>query len=329
MANHRAWQFDAFGDVQQVLKLREVPTPAPGEQECLVRTRVLALNFPDLLMVEGKYQAKPDLPAVPGMEAMGVVERAGPGSRFKEGQRVVAMQLFGCFAEAIVVPDAMLVAVPDGMTDADAAAFQAIYQTSWFGLTHRGQLKAGETLLVHGAAGGVGTAAVQLGKALGARVIATVGGPKKVEVAKRCGADVVVDTRTQDFVAVVKEVTGGKGADVIYDPVGGDTFDRSLKVIAFEGRLVVIGFTSGVIPTVAVNRLLLKTASVVGLQWGAYKFVAPEKIDAAQADLEKLYAAGRIKPVLYEKQFAFEDLLPALESLRTREAYGKVVVSVR
>lgn len=325
----RAWQFDHFGDVREVLKLREVPAPAtPGAQECLVRTRALALNFPDLLLVEGKYQLKPELPASPGMEAMGVVEAAGEGSKFRAGQRVLVSQIFGSFAEAIVVPDALMMAVPDAMSDAEAAAFHVTYQTSYFALVHRAALKQGETLLVHGAAGGVGTAAVQLGKALGARVIATAGGPKKCAVAKACGAEHVIDTRTQDFVAVVKELTEGKGADVIYDPVGGETFDKSTKVVAFEGRILVVGFASGTIPTLQVNRVLLKTASVVGLQWGAYKMFAPEKVEAAHAELLRLFAAAQVKPVVYEKRFTLEQLLDALEALRSREAYGKVVVMV-
>lgn len=328
MATHRAWQFESFGPFRDVLKLRDVTTPSPGAQECLVRTRALALNFPDLLLVEGKYQLKPDLPATPGMEAVGLVEAAGPGSRFKVGQRVLVSQLFGSFAEAFVAPDALMMEVPEAMSDAEAAAFHVTYQTSYFALVHRAALKAGETLLVHGAAGGVGTAAVQLGKALGARVIATAGGAAKCAIAKQCGADETIDTRTEDFVARVKELTGGEGANVIYDPIGGEVFDKSTKVLAFESRLLVVGFASGTIPTVSVNRLLLKTASVVGLQWGAYKMFAPQKVDDAHRELVRLYGEGKVKPVVYEKRFGFEQLFDALEALRTREAWGKVVVSV-
>jgi NADPH2:quinone reductase len=329
MSTHRAWQFDAFGPFRDVLKLREVPTPAPTAQECLVRTRALALNFPDLLLVEGKYQLKPELPASPGMEAVGVVEAAGPGSRFRVGQRVLVSQLYGSFSEAFVVPDALMMDVPDTMSDAEVAAFHVTYQTSYFALVHRAALKAGETLLVHGAAGGVGTAAVQLGKALGARVIATAGGAAKCAVAKRCGADETIDTRTEDFVARVKELTGGEGANVIYDPIGGEVFDKSTKVLAFEGRLLVVGFASGTIPTVSVNRLLLKTASVVGIQWGAYKMFAPQKVDDAHRELVRLFTGGKVKPVVFEKQFGFAHLLDALESLRSREAWGKVIVTAR
>lgn len=324
----RAWQFDAFGPPRDVLKLREIPTPKPGEQECLVRTRALALNFPDMLLVEGKYQMKPELPATPGMEAMGVVEVAGPGSKFRKGQRVLVSQIHGSFAEELVVPDALLLEVPEGMSDEQAAGFHLTWQTSYFALVHRAALRPGEWLLVHGAAGGVGTAAVQLGKALGARVIATAGGAKKCEVAKACGAEFVIDTRTQDFVTEVKTLTEGRGADVIYDPVGGETFDKSTKVVAFEGRILVVGFASGTIPTVSVNRLLLKTAAVVGLQWGAYKMFAPEKVEAAHRELCALFTAGKIKPLVYERRFEFEELVDAMDSLTSREAFGKVVVNV-
>lgn len=324
----RAWQFDAFGVPREVLRLREVSAPKPGAQECLIRTRALALNFPDMLLVEGKYQMKPDLPATPGMEAMGVVEEAGPGSKFKKGQRVLVSQIHGSFAEQLVVPDPLMLEVPEGMSDEQGASFHVTYQTSYFALVHRAALKAGECLLVHGAAGGVGTAALQLGKALGARVIATAGGPKKCEVARACGADEVIDTRSQDFVAEVKRLTEGRGADVIYDPIGGETFDKSTKVVAFEGRILVIGFASGVIPTISVNRLLLKTAAVVGLQWGAYKMFAPEKVEAAHRELGAMFTAGKIKPVVYEKRFGFERLLDAMDALSSREAFGKVVVSV-
>ena len=329
MSTHRAWQFDSFGPFRDVLKLREVTTPAPGAQECLVRTRALALNFPDLLLVEGKYQLKPELPASPGMEAVGTVEAAGPGSRFRVGQRVLVSQLYGSFSEAFVVPDALMMDVPDTMSDAEVAAFHVTYQTSYFALVHRAALKAGETLLVHGAAGGVGTAAVQLGKALGARVIATAGGAAKCAVAKRCGADETIDTRTEDFVARVKDLTGGEGANVIYDPIGGEVFDKSTKVLAFEGRLLVVGFASGTIPTVSVNRLLLKTASVVGIQWGAYKMFAPQKVDDAHRELVRLFTGGKVKPVVFEKQFGVAHVLDALESLRSREAWGKVIVTAR
>jgi len=325
----RAWTFERFGPYREVLSLttREAPPP-PGEGECLVRLKALALNFPDLLLVSGKYQVKPELPAVPGMEAMGVVEQAGANSRLRVGQRVCVSVIHGAFTELGVYPDALLLPVPEGMTNAQAAAFHVTYQTSWFALDHRAHLLPGETLLVHGAAGGVGTAAVQLGKAMGARVIATAGGPAKGAVAKQCGADEVIDTRAEDFVERVKQLTGGAGADVIYDPVGGETFDKSTRVLAFEGRLLVIGFASGTIPTIAVNRLLLKTAAVVGLQWGMYKFVAPEKVVAAHEALCRLFAEGKVAPVIDPRRFTFEQLPDALAHLESRAAVGKVIVDV-
>jgi NADPH2:quinone reductase len=324
----RAWRFDRFGPFKEVLHLASVTTPAPDAQECRVRMRAIGLNFPDVLLVEGKYQLKPELPATPGMEGMGEVVEAGPGSRYRVGQRVLVNLLNGTFAEEVTVSDAFLLPVPDGMSDGQAAAFHVTYQTSHLALLHRGQLKAGETLLVHGGAGGVGTAAIQLGRAFGARVIATATGALKCGVAKRCGADEAIDLKTEDFVARVKTLTDGRGVDVVYDPVGGELFDRSLKVLALESRLLVIGFTSGTIPSVPVNRLLLKNASVVGVQWGTYKFQQPERIVAMHDDLCARFTAGRISPVLYEKTFPFERLPDALEVLMSREAWGKVIVTV-
>lgn len=327
MATSAAWTFKTFGDYRSVLERSTVPVPDPGPLECLVRVKACALNFPDLLLVAGKYQLKPELPATPGMEAMGIVERAGPGSRYAPGDRVSISVLHGAFVEQGVFPDAFLMPVPTGMSDEQAAAFHVTYQTSFCGLERRANLKAGETLLVHGAAGGVGTAAVQLGRAMGATVIATAGGPEKCAVAKQCGAHHVIDTRAEDFVERVKQLTDGRGADVIYDPVGGETFDKSTKVLAFESRLLVIGFASGTIPTVAVNRLLLKTASVVGLQWGAYKLVAPQVVEAAHRTLSAMFEAGKLAPVIDPRRFRFAELPDALAHLESRKAVGKVVVT--
>jgi NADPH2:quinone reductase len=260
------------------------------------------------------------------MEAMGVVEAIGAHSRYRVGDRVCINVVHGAFAERAVFPEAFLLPLPAAMSDAQGAAFHVTYQTSFFALGHRAQLRAGETLLVHGAAGGVGTSAVQLGKALGARVIATASGSRKCEVARSCGADWVVNTQTEDFVERVKSLTEGRGADVIYDPVGGETFDKSTKVLAFEGRLLVIGFASGVIPTISVNRLLLKTASVVGIQWGMYKFVSPDKVVAAHDRLCALFSQGKITPVVDPQRFSFEQLPQALRHLESRQAVGKVIV---
>lgn len=323
----RLWTFDRFGPHRDVLTLRDAPLAEPGPGELRVRIRAVGLNFPDLLLIAGKYQLKPPLPATPCMEAAGVVDAVGPGSRFAVGQRVLLHQLLGLCAEAAVVPDASAHEIPDGMSDEAAAGFFVTYQTSLFALQHRGRLEAGETLLVHGAAGGVGSAAVQLGKALGARVIATAGGAEKCAVATACGADEVIDTQVEDFVPRVKALTQERGADVIYDPIGGDTFDRSTKVLGFEGRLLVVGFASGAIPTIAVNRLLLKNAAVVGLQWGTYLKDAPDAVQAAHRTLCGLFAQRRIAPVVYPGRFGFEQLPDALDALAQRKAHGKVVLS--
>jgi NADPH2:quinone reductase len=325
----RAWTFSRFGPFREVLTLQAgLTAPPPKQGECRLAMRAVALNFPDVLLVEGKYQVKPELPATPGMEGVGVVVEAGPGSRYQVGQRLLVGQLAGVFAEEVTTADGLLFPVPAAMTDAQAAGFHVTYQTSYLGLTLRAGLKAGETLLVHGAAGGVGTAAVQLGKALGARVLATATGPAKCAVALACGAEAAIDLASQDFVAEVKRLTGGRGVDVVYDPVGGDLFDRSQKVMAREARLLVIGFTSGTIPTVAVNRLLLKNLSVVGFQWGTYKFEAPEVVARAHLELGALFEQGSLKPVLDPGQFTFETLPDALAALLSRQAHGKVVVPV-
>jgi NADPH2:quinone reductase len=242
---------------------------------------------------------------------------------------VLVGQLSGVFAEEVTTADGLLFPVPASMSDAEAAGFHVTYQTSYLGLTLRAGLKSGETLLVHGAAGGVGTAAVQLGKALGARVLATATGPAKCAVALACGAEAAIDLASRDFVAEVKALTGGRGVDVVYDPVGGDLFDRSQKVMAREARLLVIGFTSGTIPTVAVNRLLLKNLSVVGFQWGTYKFEAPELVQRAHDELCALFERGALRPVISPGRYTFETLPDGLQALLSREAQGKVVVPVR
>jgi NADPH2:quinone reductase len=212
------------------------------------------------------------------------------------------------------------------MSAEDAAAFQMIFQTSYFALVHRAHLQKGEVLLVHGGAGGVGVAAIQLGKHLGARVIATAGTAEKLDVCRRAGADEAIDYVKQDFVEEVKRLTEGEGANVIYDPVGGDVFDKSTKCIAWEGRLVVIGFTSGRIPTIAANRILLKNIAVVGLQWGMYKLHNPALCAETQTVLEGLYRQGAIKPVLFPTRYRLDQVPEALATLESRRAYGKVLV---
>ena len=309
------------------LEVSEIPEPAVAPGTLVVEVRAAGCNFFDILMVQGNYQVKPPFPFVPGAEVAGVVREVGEGvSGFAPGDRVFATAGLGGFAEYAVVPARGAYRMPDGMSFEEGSALPIIYPTSYAGLVFRAGLKPGENLLVHAAAGGVGVAAVQIGVALGARVIATAGGREKLEIARRNGASETIDYREEDFVARVKELTGGKGADVIYDPVGGDVFDKSLKCIAWNGRLLVIGFASGRIPEVKANRILLKNISVVGLHWGAHVAHQPERIDQTLEALLGLYADGAIAPVIF-KSYSLDEVAVALEALGSRKTYGKVVVA--
>ena len=308
------------------LEYLDVPDPEPGPGEVLIETRAVGCNFPDILMIQGKYQVKPPHPFSPGHEIAGVVRAVGSGvTRVRPGQRVIANLEWGGYAERAVAAAERVHPIPDGMPFDQAAAFFVVYQTGYSALVRRAALQPGEWLLVHGAAGGVGLAAVQLGKALGARVIATAGTPDKLEVARQSGADILIDYRTEDWVERVKSVTRGEGADVIYDPVGGDVFDGSTKCLAFEGRLLTIGFAGGRIPTVAVNRLLLKNISVVGVHWGYYQRRGSPLVQEWTDALLKLYGEGWIRPVIY-RAYPLPEAAAALRALASRESYGKVVL---
>jgi NADPH2:quinone reductase len=311
----------------QELRVTSVPEPQlrPGALD--VEVRAAGCNFFDILMVQGSYQVRPPFPFVPGAEIAGVVVGVGQGVEgFRVGDRVLASAGLGGFAERAVVPAAGAYTLPEGMSFEEGAALPIIYPTSYAGLVYRARLQPGEDLLVHAAAGGVGLAAVQIGKALGARVIATAGGAEKLAVARANGADDTIDYREEDFVPRVMALTSGKGADVIYDSVGGDVFDKSLKCIAWNGRLLVIGFASGDIPSVKANRILLKNISVVGLHWGAHVAKEPERIPETFAALFRLYREGRIRPVVF-KTYALEELPEALAALGGRKTYGKVIVT--
>ncbi len=321
----KAWAAERLGHYNEVLSLIEREDPKPTGSEALIRVKAIGLNFPDILAIAGKYQVKATPPFVPGQEAMGEVIEAGPESAFRPGDRIMTMGPGGAFAERMIAPALSSFRVPDGMSDADAAAFQMIYQTSYFALAIRARMQPGEVLLVHGGAGGVGTSAIQLGKTMGAKVIATAGSDAKLEVCRKCGADHAINYTTDDFVERVKEITGGRGADVIYDPVGGDVFDKSTKCIAWNGRLVVIGFTSGRIPEIAANRILLKNMAVMGLFWGAYRMHEPHLIQEAQQALYRYYAEGKIKPVIY-REYPLAELPAALRAIEDRSSHGKVVV---
>jgi NADPH:quinone reductase len=321
----RAWRVSEFGRYRDVLRWEPCDPPTPPDDGVVVRVAAAGLNFPDILSIAGKYQVKAPLPFSPGMEAVGVVEEVGPKSGLEVGDRVIANHPWGAFAEHMAAPDRSCFRAPAAMGDADAAALVITYQTSYFALVHRAQLSPDEVLLVHGGAGGVGTSAIQLGKALGATVIATAGTDGKLEVCRGCGADHVINYKTDDFVAQVKELTGGRGADVIYDPVGGEVFEQSTRCIAWEGRLLVIGFAGGTIPSVPANRVLIKNFSVVGLHWGNYLLHDPDLVHDTHQALCDMYEQGRIRPVIY-REYPLEKLPDALDALAGRDSYGKIVL---
>ncbi len=323
----RAWQVERIGEPGDVLTLTEVPDPEPGPGQLLVRVLGAAANFPDVLMCRGGYQVRPPLPYTPGVELCGEVVAAGPGvAGVAVGDRVIGgpAMPYGAFAELALMNAETALPAPAGLDDAEAAAFFITYQTGWFGLHRRARLAAGETLLVQAAAGGVGSGAVQLGKAAGARVIGVVGGERKAEVARSLGADVVIDRLSQDFVSVVKDVTGGRGADVVYDSVGGEAYTRSTKCIAFEGRILVVGFASGEIPSAALNHALIKNYSIVGLHWGLYQTKEPQAIRDAHAQLTKLVADGAIRPLVGER-LDLAEVARGLQRLADGDTVGRIV----
>ncbi|MFF9089684.1 NADPH:quinone oxidoreductase family protein [Streptomyces sp. NPDC014991] len=290
----QAWQVQENGEPSEVMRLADVEPPTPGDGQVLLRVRAANINFPDALLCRGQYQVRPLLPFTPGVEICGETE---------DGRRVLANPVLphGGFAEYALADARALLPAPESLDDAEAAALHIGYQTGWFGLHRRARLEAGETLLVHAAAGGVGSAAVQLGKAAGATVIGVVGGADKAAVARGLGCDVVVDRRAEDVVAAVKEATGGRGADVIYDPVGGAAYTQSAKLAAFEGRIVVVGFASGTIPSPALNHALVKNYTILGLHWGLYNTKNPELVRRCHEELTELAARGAVRPLVSER----------------------------
>src|SRR5437899_1950710 len=326
-----AWVVRRLGG-PETMQFEDVDASAPADGMVRIAIRASAINYFDALMVAGTYQTKPELPFVPGVEISGEVESAPAATAFKKGDRVTALLdsgglTRGGYAELADAAPTTVHRLPDAMPFDDGAAFTLIYQTAWFGLYRRANLQPGETLLVHAGAGGVGSAAIQLGKAAGATVIATAGSDEKVEVCRELGADHAINYKTQDFVEEVKKITGGRGADVVYDPVGGDVYDRSTKCIAFEGRIVIVGFTSGRIPQAAANHVLVKNYSVVGLHWGLYSKRAPELIPLAAKALLELYEAGKIKPYI-STRLPLSEAPRALASVAEGNSTGKVILSV-
>ena len=322
----KAWRVSELGEPRHAMSLDEVPDPQPGAGQLLVRVLGAAANFADVLICRGLYQVKPPLPFTPGVELCGEVAALGPGTTgFAVGDRVIGTSVLpaGGFAQLALMDTATTFPAPGALDDAQAAAFFIGYQTGWFGLHRRAHLQPGETLLVHAAAGGVGSAAVQLGKAAGARVIGVVGGPEKVEVARTLGADVVVDRHTEDFVAVVKDFTHGRGADVVYDPVGGDAYQRSTKCIAFEGRILLVGFAGGQIQSAALNHALVKNYSIVGLHWGLYTTKDPALVRACHDQLSKLAADGMVRPLVSER-LDLDAVADGLQRLADGTTVGRV-----
>lgn len=318
----------AFGPAE-TLVLEEVASPEPKKNEVLIDVHAAGVNFPDTLIIEGKYQFKPPLPFSPGGEAAGTVAAVGEKiTHLKPGDRVMALTGWGSFAEQVAVPGYNVMPIPKGIDFNSAAAFGMTYGTSMHALKQRANLQPGETLLVLGASGGVGLAAVEIGKAMGARVIAAASSDEKLEVAKAAGADLLINYSTSSLKEKVKELTGGQGADVIYDPVGGDLFDEAIRSIAWNGRLLVVGFASGRIPELPVNLALLKGAAVVGVFWGSFAQRQPQDNLANFQQLFAWHAEGKLKP-LVSQTFPLERAAEAINALGQRKAVGKVVVTVR
>lgn len=302
----------------------EPPEPGPGEVR--VRTEAIGCNFFDTLITRGKYQRKPELPFAPGGEAAGVVDAVGSEvEHVAVGDRALALLEYGGYATHVVAPARRVFRLPAQMPFDVAAAMGVVYQTSYVGLVDRARMKPGETVLVHAAAGGVGLAAVQIAKALGGVVIGTAGSEAKLELARSEGADHVFTYRDDSWVERVRELTEGRGVDVVYDPVGGDAFDLSTKILAWEARLLVVGFASGRIPSMAANRIMLKNVDIVGVHWGPYFEHRPSVCRDAQDALNRLWADGEVRPLVSETH-PLRDAATALAKLAARETTGKVVL---
>jgi NADPH2:quinone reductase len=324
----QAWKVGGVGDPAQVIELVECPVPEPGIGQVQIKVNAAGMGLPDVLMCRGEYAFSPELPFTPGQEVAGVITALGEGATAQIGQRVMAVTAFyaghGSYAEYCLAPDHALYPIPDTMSDTDAAAFCIPYHTAIVGLKDRANMQPGETLLIHGAAGGSGSAAIQLGKAMGATVIATAGSEDKLAYCRTLGADLAVNYREDDFATAVLEVTEGKGADVVYDPVGGEIFEHSLSCMASGGRLLAIGFASGSWGKAETADLVRKNCSSMGVYVGAYNH---EQMLPMHAELMGHCAAGRIASQV-DVVAPFEGVSDYLERLKRREVNGKVVVSL-
>ncbi len=318
---------NSYGSLDD-LELTEIDTPVLGVREVLIDVKAAGINFPDLLTVQGKYQFKPDLPFVPGVELSGVVSKTGEEvTRYRVGDKVVATPPIGAFAEQCVVDQSAVISMTDNMSYEQAAGFALTYGTSYYALKQRAKLQSGETLLVLGAAGGVGVAAVQLGKLMGANVIAAASTEEKLDFACTAGADLRINYSTEDLKSRVKELTDGKGADVIYDPVGGDFSEQAFRSIAWCGRFLVVGFASGPIPKIPLNLALLKGASLVGVFWGSWANSYPKESQQNFYELVEMIDTGKLELAVSDV-YPLADYSAALRCLSERRAKGKVILSM-
>jgi len=327
----KAWRINAHGGPEEALVLEDgIPEPEPAADQVRIRVGAAALNFGDDLLCRGTYQLRPELPFTPGLEVAGEVVAAGPDAGIELGTRLMAVPAlpWGGLAEYALADARNCYRVPASMPDDEAAAMLIPFQTGHVALHRRGGLEAGETLLVHAGAGGVGSAAIQLGKAAGARVIATAGGAEKTAICRRLGADVVIDYLEEDFAVRVREATDGRGADVVYDPVGGKVFEESRKCVAWEGRILVIGFAGGDMTRAPMNQLLFRNYSLVGVYMGEYSHRDRAFLDRVHDELMALYGEGRISPLIHAV-VPLSEVPGAIASLAGRATAGKVVVRVR
>ena len=308
------------------LVVADVPSPKAAQGQVVVSVKACGVNFPDTLIIQGKYQFKPEMPFSPGGEVAGVIKEIGEGvTRVKPGDRVIAFNTWGGFAEEMVVDADRTIPMPATMDFVPAAAFVLTYGTSYHALKDRAEIKAGETMLVLGAAGGVGLAAIQIGKAMGARVIAAASSDEKLKVCRDNGADEVINYGSEDLRARVKVITAGRGLDVVYDPVGGPYSEPALRDMAWKGRFLVVGFAAGDIPKVPLNLMLLKGCSIVGVFWGAFTKNEPERNRENNWELMAMYAAGKIKPHIHAT-YPLERAADALNEVLNKRVSGKVVL---
>lgn len=327
----RAVVVEKFGPLDEA-SVRDIESPVPESRQVLIETKYAGVNFPDLLMINGAYQVKPELPFSPGMEVSGVVAGVGDDVKdFSTGDRVAAHVGYGAYAERVVAQAANCYPIPEGVSFEHAAALGLVYQTAHFALTERAHVSGGERVLVLGAAGGIGTATIQLVKAYGATAFAGIRRREQEEVVRSAGADHIVDVGVkaidENLRSQIHAITNGHGVDIVIDPVGGKLFNAGLRALAWGGRLVVVGFASGELPTVKANHLLLKNLSVIGLHWGDYLRREPQWVRRVQNDLYSLYGKGKIRPHIM-RSYALDDFREALKTIKGGHVQGKILLNI-